>query len=87
MGSPLSGLLADAVMKHFEAKAFEILQPRLWIRYVDDKFVILRASTVDPFHQMINEQVPGINFTREEKKDGQLPFLDILLMRQPDGRI
>ncbi|VDP89617.1 unnamed protein product [Echinostoma caproni] len=47
MGSPLSGLLADAVMKHFEVKAFEILQPRLWIRYVDDTFVILRAFTVD----------------------------------------
>ncbi|VDP72334.1 unnamed protein product [Echinostoma caproni] len=87
MGSPLLGLLVDEVMKHFEAKAFEILQPRLWIGYVDDTFVILRASTVDQFHQMIKEQVPGINFTREEEKDGQLPFLDILLMKQPDGII
>ncbi|VDP91237.1 unnamed protein product [Echinostoma caproni] len=66
LGSPFTGQLADAVMKQFGTKAFEILQPRLWIRYVDDTFVVLRASTVDQFHQMINEQVPGINFTREE---------------------
>ena len=87
MGSPLSCLLVDAVMKQFEAKAFETIRPRLWIRYVDDTFVILKKSELDRFHQHLNTLIPGIKFTMEEECDAKLPFLDILIMRQTNGNL
>lgn len=85
MGSPISGLLADAVMKHFESIAFERYKPKLWIRYVDDTFVILPMDMIDDFETQLNGLVPGLAFTKESEKDNCLPFLDVLVSRKPDG--
>ena len=42
MGSPLSPIIANIYMEHFEELALtsSILQPKVWWRYVDDTFVI-----------------------------------------------
>ena len=42
MGSLLSPIIANLYMEHFESVALESpqLQPKLWLRYVDDTFVI-----------------------------------------------
>ena len=38
MGSPLSPIVANLFMEAFEEKA--VLQPRMWVRYVDDTLVL-----------------------------------------------
>ncbi len=38
MGSPISVLIAEAVLQRFEAKVFKTFTPKLWKRYVDDTF-------------------------------------------------
>ena len=48
--------------------------PHLWLRFVDDTFVIQKA---DHSLQHINTQVPNIQFTMgEPDQHGSLPFLD-----------
>ena len=41
MGSLVSPIVANLYMEHFEKKAFSTTStPRLWMRYVDDTFII-----------------------------------------------
>ena len=45
MESPISGLIAELVMQHFEK---QVLQgedmPKLWLRYVDETFTIIKRQ-------------------------------------------
>nr|VZI03821.1 unnamed protein product [Spirometra erinaceieuropaei] len=79
MGSPLSSLIAEAVLQRLEALAFDHYRPRLWVRYVDDTFVIINRDKIGEFTQHLNSIFPDIQFTMEEEKDCQLPFLDVLV--------
>ena len=38
MGLPLSPIVANLFMEAFEEKV--VLRPRMWVRYVDDTFVL-----------------------------------------------
>ena len=59
--------------------------PRWWKRFVDDTFVILKQDKKEEFLQHINSVNPAIQFTTEEQKqDGSMPFLDILVTPQED---
>ena len=42
MGLPLSPIVANLFMEAFEDRALEsaALQPRMWVRYMDDMFVL-----------------------------------------------
>ncbi|BHF81663.1 hypothetical protein SprV_0802479600 [Sparganum proliferum] len=82
MGSPLSSLIAEAVLQRLEALAFDHYRPRLWVRYVDDTFVIINRDRIGEFTQHLTSIFPDIQFTMEEEKDCQLPFLDVLVQRK-----
>ncbi|XP_030838373.1 uncharacterized protein LOC115922810 [Strongylocentrotus purpuratus] len=79
MGSPLSPIIANIFMEHLEHQALKSADksPSLWLRYVDDTFVIWPHSTPD-LHQFldhINNQHPSIKFTMETDSPRQLnPF-------------
>ncbi|BHF70851.1 hypothetical protein SprV_0401390400 [Sparganum proliferum] len=87
MGSPLSSLIAEAVLQRREALAFDHYRPRLWVRYVDDTFVIINRDKIGEFTQHLNSIFPDIQFTMEEEKDCQSPFLDVLVQRKGDGAL
>ncbi|VDK80365.1 unnamed protein product [Dibothriocephalus latus] len=72
-------------MQRLEAIAFPLANPKLWLRYVDDAFVIVRKVQLEHLHNILNATLPGIKFTREKESDAKLPFLDVLLQRQLDG--
>eukprot|EP00061_Rhincodon_typus_P000887 g13094.t1 len=55
------------------------IQPKLWIRYVDDTFVIIKWAKLEETHKLINYTLFGIKFTREEEKNKQLPLLDVMV--------
>ena len=79
MGSPVSPIVANLFMHHLEVNAFEQLlsPPRVWRRYVDDTFVILKKQSVESFHETLNSLCPTIGFTLErESEQRTLPFLD-----------
>jgi hypothetical protein len=53
------------------------------MRYVDDVIAIVMKGTTERILEHLNKQRVGvIKFTVEDEKDGQLPFLDLLLVRE-----
>ena len=87
MGSPVSVAIANMVMEEIEERALSTYgsPPKVWKRYVDDTFTVLRSDTVLDFHDHLNSIHPSIQFTIEREDDMSLPFLDVLLKRQTDG--
>ena len=88
MGSPISHIVANLYMEDLEAKAIQTAPhpPVFWKRFVDDTFVIIKASHKQEFLDHINSIDQHIQFTSEEsKEDGSMPFLDMLIIPQEDG--
>ncbi|BHF72902.1 hypothetical protein SprV_0401597300 [Sparganum proliferum] len=57
----------------------------MWLRYVDDTFVIMRTCEVEQLHLSLNSVFSAIRFTREEATGGILPFLDVSIQTISDG--
>ena len=89
MGSPYSPLVANAYMEYFEKRALDSAPdaPRIWKRYVDDTFCVIKSAYIDEFTDHINNQDRNIKFTREEEEDGTLPFLDTVINKLDDGSL
>ncbi len=90
MGSPLSPIVANIFMENFEEKAISSFHrpPKIWKRYVDDTFVVISKFAARTFFAHLNSQNQAIKFTAEyEKLEGTLPFLDCLIVRDPDGKL
>ena len=58
-----------------------------WRRYVDNTCTAILPELLQEFHQHLNSIEQSIQFTCEVKENGQLPFLDVLLSKEDDGRI
>ncbi len=87
MGSPISGLIAEAVLQRLEQIAFADTTPKLWLRYVDDTFVIIKREEKENLYKTINEIFADIQFTEEKEQNGQLAFLDVLIKRRNDSKL
>ena len=60
--------------------------PHLWLRFVDDTFVIQKAEHGQQLLHHINTQDPHIKFKMEEPdQDGLLPFLDTQVSSGPNN--
>ncbi len=87
MGNPLSCFVSNTFMCHFENELGNAL-PRVWWRFVDDVFAIIKKSEVEKFLKILNNtKYSSIKFTCEEESDGKLPFLDLMLKRTSSGSI
>ena len=85
MGSPLSPVLANIFIEMFEEEAIDSAahKPSLWVRYVDDTFVIwpYDRGKLQDFLSHLNNRQESIKFTMEEENAGSIPFLDVLVKR------
>ena len=91
IGSPLSPILANLFMESFEEEAINtaLTKPMLWLRYVDNTFVLWKhgREKLMEFLTHINSRRPSISFTMETEEDKRLPFLDTEVVRNEDGTI
>ncbi|KFD44834.1 hypothetical protein M513_14289 [Trichuris suis] len=77
-------------MESLERKAFEMIDtgiaPRLFKRYVDDIFAIIKKEKEEQFLNFLNSIFPEqIVFTMEKEENEALPFLDVLIVRTKEG--
>ncbi|XP_015126351.1 uncharacterized protein LOC107047936 [Diachasma alloeum] len=91
MGSPTSSIVANIFMEYFENEVSKSASQTLsvWFRYVDDTFVTWSHERAEIAHflEYLNTQHTNINFTMEVEQNGCLPFLDVLVQRNPDGTL
>nr|VZI45626.1 unnamed protein product [Spirometra erinaceieuropaei] len=87
MGPPISGLIAEAVLQKLEKRLFAEYKPKFWARYVDDTFVIIDQDKISYYEELLNSIIPDLQFTMEEEVESKLSFLDVLIYRQPDGKL
>ncbi|BHF72925.1 Histone-lysine N-methyltransferase setd1b [Sparganum proliferum] len=67
MGSPISGFLAEITMQKLEVTALPLVNPKLWLQYMDDTFVIVKKDQLETLQNTINSTMPGIKFTLEKE--------------------
>ena len=74
-------------MEEFEVKVLSTCPhpSSLWLRFVDDTFVINKAEHSQALLQHINNQDPHIQFTVEPTQQGSLPFMDTLVTIEPNN--
>ncbi|XP_017489302.1 PREDICTED: uncharacterized protein LOC108377546, partial [Rhagoletis zephyria] len=84
MGSPASPVIADIVMEELLIKCENDAEskPQLLTKYVDDIFAIAKTENIDKMLNTLNNYNKKIKFTLEIEKDGQLPYLDTLIIRK-----
>ena len=91
MGSPMSPVVANLYMEEIEETVLKRMprevRPRLWKRYVDDIFVIIKKSKTDTILHYLNSFNKCIQFTVEHESSRKLQFLDCLVKRGDMGVI
>ena len=92
MGSPLSGIMAEIFLQHFEqCKIKHLLEDKnivYYNRYVDDIIMIYNQTKITPQHilKQFNEQNKNLQFTLNEETNKQITYLDLKLTND-NGRI
>ena len=89
MGSPLSPLVANLFMEHFEQRAIESFKYNLkfWGRYVDDVISVLKRAHYDELMSHLNTQHKAIQWTGERETNSHLPALDVDTVRKSNGSL
>ena len=91
MGSPVSVVLSTIYMEDHKEKSMSSAQkemkPKIWKRYVDDSFRIIKHEKRAPFtnHLKCNDLTCSIKFTDKPEVDKAIPFLDTLVTRTLGG--
>ena len=82
MGSPISPIVANIFMEDFENRALATSSctPKIWKRFVDDAFTVIRKDQKEVFLDHLDSIHNSIQFTSEDpSEDGSIPFLDMLV--------
>ncbi|XP_075158033.1 uncharacterized protein LOC142231303 [Haematobia irritans] len=84
MGSPASPIVADIVMEKLLMDCENKLttKPKILLKYVDDLFAVTHKNEIMNMLNTLNNFHSNIKFTVEEEDNGQLPYLDTLVIRK-----
>ena len=84
MGSPLGPALANSFVGCHESRLFDYtIKPGVYLRYVDDTFVIISSELDwDCCHEKLNLLHPALKFTVEKEPNNSLSFLYILVKKE-----
>ena len=84
-----SSVIAEIYMQAHESTALTTTSnpPKVWERFVDDVFLIIKKYSLEGFFKHVNSLHDQIKFTMETETDSRLPFLDTLIKQNDDGSI
>ena len=88
--SPISPIVVNLFIESFESKVLSTAtnSPSLWLRYVDDTFVVMKTSHKNECLNHINAGETSIKLTVVETRPGRsMPFLYTLVMPKQDGTL
>ena len=85
--SPTSPAFAELYIQRVEEiHVYRMIHtPRLWLRKVDDTFVITKYDKIETLHEL-NKFNRKVQFTYESATNNTVPFLDCLIKRDNEGR-
>ena len=85
---PTSPAFAELCIQRVEEiHVYRMIQtPRLWLRKVEDTFVITKYDKIETLHEL-NKFNCKVQFTCESATKNTLPFLDCLIKRDNEGRL
>jgi len=86
MGSPVFVFGAEIAMQNIDEQALATYSETLalWLRNVDDAITAVHENKIDEYREHSNKQNTSIQFTKEIKENGKIPFLDCLVTREKD---
>ena len=91
MGSRLGPIIANIFIDYFECRHMDELTQQgvqLWIRYVDDTFVIINyKNQADKILEFLNSCHPTFKFTMEKEVYNEINFLDVKIKRELNDSI
>jgi hypothetical protein len=87
MGSPISTVVAELCMQDLERTCIPKIPCRLYHRFVDDSFAVVKKNHTDDILSELNSYDRSLEFTIEAERDGILNFLDVSLSRGPTDEI
>jgi hypothetical protein len=86
MRNSLSPIVSNTFVEHFEKLALDSAQhkPSVWLRYVDDTFVVLPhgSEQLQDFLSHLSSLRVSIQFTMEIESDSAIAFLHVLVVRE-----
>lgn len=78
IGKSVSPFFANICLSALETSLSGVpIFPRVWLRYVDDVFAIVKRDQIGVVLDMLNGYHSDINFSLEVEINGKLPFLDL----------
>lgn len=89
MGNPLSTIIADIVTQRLLNTILAKLMyvPKVFVKYVDDIFAIIPKNAISETQNLLNSFHSRLKFTVEVENDSMIPYLDVKIIRNPDGTI
>ena len=83
MSCPLGLDLINIFMVELEGTIIPSLSNKikLWKRYVDDTIAFVKTDEIINVLSSLNSHYSNIQFTMEIEQSNQIPFLDVLLIR------
>ncbi|XP_053691812.1 uncharacterized protein LOC128740298 [Sabethes cyaneus] len=89
MGNPISPTVADLVMETLLENVIKEIRCEIPVvkKYVDDLFLVIPADKVEEILDTFNRYNSNLQFTCEKEQNRRLPFLDMVVIRQPDQSI
>ena len=85
----LGCILANIFMGYIEKNLHDSIEAHSswYVRYVDDTFIVVPSGqSALRLLKALNNAHPSLHFTHELEKQGVLPFLDVSVIRNSDGR-
>ena len=84
MGNPLGPALANIFIGFHESRIFDnTAKPGVYVRYVDDSFVIFGSELdCDHVQEKLNLLHPALKFTTEKEQSNSLHFLDVVVEKE-----